>query len=271
MIKIPIIKSGGIHITKYKVEISGIDTNNIKVLNNEEMRCLFKKMHEGNLFARDLLVEGNLKLVLSILKRFNNRGENMDDLFQIGCVGLLKAIDNFNLDHEVKFSTYAVPMILGEVRRYLRDNNSIRVSRSLKDIAYKSLKFKEEYLVKTGKDATIEQIATELKVKPFDVINALESLREPVSMFEPIYSDGGDTIYLADQLEDKSKSSDNFSIKLAIEDAINKLDNREKYILDERFIIGKTQMEIAEELHISQAQVSRIEKGAIKQLKKVLR
>ena len=262
---------GGIYIAKYKVEISGIDTNNIKVLKNDEMKCLFKKMHEGDLFARDLLVEGNLKLVLSILKRFNNRGENMDDLFQIGCVGLLKAIDNFSLEHDVKFSTYAVPMILGEVRRYLRDNNSIRVSRSLKDIAYRSLKFKEEYLVKTGKEATVEQIAEELELKPFDVINALESLREPISMFEPIYSDGGDTIYLADQLEDKNKSSENFSTKLAIEDAIDKLDAREKYVLDERFIIGKTQMEIAEELSISQAQVSRIEKGAIKQLKKVLK
>ena len=262
---------GGIDIAKYKVEISGIDTNNIRVLSNEEMKLLFKKMHEGDLFARDLLVEGNLKLVLSILKRFNNRGENMDDLFQIGCVGLLKAIDNFSLDHEVKFSTYAVPMILGEVRRYLRDNNSIRVSRSLKDIAYRSLKCKEEYLIKTGKEATIEQIAKELGLKPFDIINALESLREPISMFEPIYSDGGDTIYLADQLEDKSKNSEVFSTKLAIEDAIGKLDDREKYILDERFIIGKTQMEIAEELSISQAQVSRIEKGAIKQLKKVLK
>ena len=235
------------------------------------MKKLFVEMHEGNELARNLLVEGNLKLVLSILKRFNNRGENMDDLFQIGCVGLLKAIDNFSLEHEVKFSTYAVPMILGEIRRYLRDNNSIRVSRSLKDIAYRSLKYKEEYLSKNGKEATIEEIAKKLELKPFDTVNALESLREPISMFEPIYSDGGDVIYLVDQLEDKNKSSEKFSNKLAIEDAINKLDNREKYILDERFIIGKTQMEIADELCISQAQVSRIEKGAIKQLKKVLK
>ena len=235
------------------------------------MKKLFVEMHEGNELARNLLVEGNLKLVLSILKRFNNRGENMDDLFQIGCVGLLKAIDNFSLEHEVKFSTYAVPMILGEIRRYLRDNNSIRVSRSLKDIAYRSLKYKEEYLSKNGKEATIEEIAKKLELKPFDIVNALESLREPISMFEPIYSDGGDVIYLVDQLEDKNKSSEKFSNKLAIEDAINKLDNREKYILDERFIIGKTQMEIADELCISQAQVSRIEKGAIKQLKKVLK
>ena len=228
-------------------------------------------MHDGNNEARNILVEGNLKLVLSILKRFNNRGENMDDLFQIGCVGLLKAIDNFKLEHDVKFSTYAVPMILGEVRRYLRDNNSIRVSRSLKDIAYRSLKFKDEYLIKNGRDATIDEIAKELELPTFEIINALESLREPISMFEPIYSDGGDTIYLADQLEDKSKNSDNISNRLAIEDAINRLESREKQILDDRFIIGKTQMEIAKELNISQAQVSRIEKGAIKQLKKVLK
>lgn len=258
-------------MAKYKVEISGIDTNNITVLSNDEMNMLFKKMQDGDLFARDLLVEGNLKLVLSILKRFNNRNENMDDLFQIGCVGLVKAIDNFDLSHEVKFSTYAVPMILGEVRRYLRDNNSIRVSRSLKDTAYKSLKFKEEYLSKNGKEASVEEIADNLNVKTYDVISALESLREPVSMYEPIYSDGGDTIYLFDQIEDKTTNSNSFSERLALEDAIDKLEEREKFILDERFVIGKTQMEIAEELNISQAQVSRIEKGAIKELKKVLK
>ncbi|MBE6157382.1 MAG: RNA polymerase sporulation sigma factor SigG [Firmicutes bacterium] len=258
-------------MAKYKVEISGINTNNITVLNNEEMKKLFRKKQAGDEFARDLLVEGNLKLVLSILKKFNNRGENMDDLFQIGCVGLVKAIDNFNLDHDVKFSTYAVPMILGEIRRYLRDNNSIRISRSVKDIAYKSLKYKEEYLKKNGVEPSIEEIAKFLDVKNYDVINALESLREPISMFEPIYSDGGDTIYLADQIEDKNISNDDFSSRIALEEAINKLNEREQYILDERFVIGKTQMEIAEELNISQAQVSRIEKGAIKQLKKVLK
>ena len=262
---------GGIYIAKYKVEISGIDTNNIKVLSNKEMKILFQKMHKGDKKARNLLGEGNLILVLSILKRFNNCGENMDDLFQIGCVGLLKAIDNFKLEHDVKFSTYAVPMILGEVRRFLRDNNSIRVSRSLKDIAYRSLKYKEEYLLKNGKEASIEEIAEALGLTTFEIVNALESLREPISMYEPIYSDGGDTIYLADQLEDKSKNSENISNKLAIEDAIDRLEEREKYILDERFIIGKTQMEIADDLCISQAQVSIIEKGAIKQLKKVLK
>ena len=173
-------------------------------------------MQNGNLEARTKLVEGNLKLVLSILQRFHHRVENMDDLFQIGCVGLLKAIDNFDLSHEVKFSTYAVPMILGEVRRYLRDNNSVRVSRSLRDIAYKSLKFKEQVYNQTGKEPSIEEIATQLEVKPFEVVQALDSLREPVSMFEPIYSDGGDTIYLFDQLEDKTNNSDDVSLKMAL-------------------------------------------------------
>ena len=258
-------------MSKYKVEISGIDTSNILVLNNEQMNQLFLKLQQGDLEARNLLVEGNLKLVLSILKRFQHRVENMDDLFQIGCVGLLKAIDNFDLSHEVKFSTYAVPMILGEVRRYLRDNNSVRVSRSLRDIAYKALKIKEQVYNQSGEDASVEQIAEELQVKPFDVVQAIESLREPVSMFEPIYSDGGDTIYLFDQLEDKSNNSEEFSLKMALNDAIEQLEEREQYILDERFIIGKTQMEIANELQISQAQVWTIEKGAIKELNKVLK
>lgn len=258
-------------MARHKVEISGVNTANITVLSSEEMNVLFKKMHEGDLFARDMLVEGNLKLVLSILKRFTSRCENMDDLFQVGCVGLLKAIDNFDLSHEVKFSTYAVPMILGEVRRYLRDNNSIRVSRSLKDIAYKTLKYKEEVIAKTGKEPDVEEIAKKLEVTPFDIVNALEALKEPVSMFEAIYNDGGDTIYLCDQIEDKKANSKDMEIKLALNEAIDNLSEREQFILDERFIIGKTQMEIAEELDISQAQVSRLEKSAINSLKKVLR
>lgn len=258
-------------MSKYKVEISGIDTSRIPVLSNAEMEDLFKKMQNGDAQARDLLVEGNLKLVLSILKRFHHRVENMDDLFQIGCVGLLKAIDNFDLSHEVKFSTYAVPMILGEVRRYLRDNNSIRVSRSLRDTAYKTLKYKEQVYSQTGVEPNLEDIASYLDTTTFDVVQALDSLREPVSMFEPIYSDGGDTIFLFDQIEDKSTNSNEISMKVALEEAIGNLEDREQYILDERFIIGKTQMEIADELQISQAQVSRIEKGAIKQLKKVLK
>lgn len=257
-------------MAKYKVEISGINTNDIAVLTNEEMVELFKKAKEGDQVARDLLVSGNLKLVLSILRQFTNKSDNMDDLFQIGCIGLLKAIDNFDLSHEVKFSTYAVPMITGEVRRYIRDNNQVRVSRSLKDIAYKSLKVKEAYIAEHAKEPEIEYIAKELGVTSSDVVTALDSLKEPVSMFEPIYNDGGDTIYLADQIEDKKANDYELSNRIALEDAINDLDQREKQILDERYIIGKTQMEIAEELNISQAQVSRLEKRAIKQLKKVL-
>lgn len=258
-------------MARHKVEISGVSTANIQVLTNEEMKELFIKMQNGDPFARDDLVRGNLKLVLSILKRFNSRCDNMDDLFQVGCVGLLKAIDNFDLSHEVKFSTYAVPMILGEVRRYLRDNNSIRVSRSLKDIAYKTLKFKEEVMNQKGVEPTVEEVAKALNVTTFDVVNALESLREPVSMFEAIYNDGGDTIYLCDQIEDKKTNSEDMEIKLALNEAIDTLSEREQLILDERFVIGKTQMEIADELSISQAQVSRLEKSAIKALKKVLR
>ena len=259
-------------MAKYKVEISGINTNDIVVLKQQEMNELFKKMQEGDEFARDLLVKGNLKLVLSILKKFNNKYDNMDDLFQIGCIGLLKAIDNFDLSHEVKFSTYAVPMILGEVKRYIRDtSSSIRVSRSIKDLAYKTIKLKEEYQQTRNEELSSEEIAKILEVSPYEVISALDSLKDPISMFEPIYNDGGDTIYLYDQIEDKKVNSQELSTKLAIEAAIDDLDAREKFILDERFIIGKTQMEIAKELNISQAQVSRLEKGAIKQLKKVLK
>ena len=258
-------------MAKYKVDITGINTNNIKVLTNKEMIELFKKMHNGDQESRNLLVEGNLKLVLSILRKFINKSDNMDDLFQIGCVGLLKAIDNFDLSHEVKFSTYAVPMILGEVKRYIRDNNSIRVSRSVKDIAYKTLKFQDEYLKENYKLPSIEEIAKELEVDTSDIVNALDSLKEPISIFEPIYNDGGDTIYLFDQIEDKKDKGNDFSNKLALDEAINNLSEREKYILDERYIIGKTQMEVANELNISQAQISRLEKGAIKQLKKVLK
>ena len=258
-------------MARHKVEISGVNTANIKVLTNSEMVELFKKMKEGDPFARGDLVEGNLKLVLSILRRFNNKCDNMDDLFQVGCIGLLKAIDNFDLSHEVKFSTYAVPMILGEVRRYLRDNNSIRVSRSLKDIAYRVLKYKEEYINKNGVEPSVDKISKDLDISIYDIVNALDSLKDPISMFEAIYNDGGDTIYLCDQIEDKKTNSKEVEIKLALDEAISKLSEREQYILDERFVIGKTQMEIADELSISQAQVSRLEKSAIKSLKKILK
>lgn len=258
-------------MAKYKVEITGINTNEINVLSNEEMTELFKRLQENNEEARNLLVQGNLKLVLSILKKFVNRTDNMDDLFQIGCIGLLKAIDNFDLSHEVKFSTYAVPMILGEVRRYIRDNNTIRVSRSLKDIAYKALKIKEKYLQDTGMEPSIDYVAEKLEISSNEIINALEALKEPVSIFEPVYNDGGDTIYLYDQIEDKQERSQDFSNRIALDEAMDMLDTRERQILDNRFIIGKTQMEIADEIGISQAQVSRLEKRAIKQLKKVLK
>ena len=258
-------------MAKYKVEITGINTNEINVLSNEKMTELFKRLQENDEEARNLLVQGNLKLVLSILKKFVNRTDNMDDLFQIGCIGLLKAIDNFDLSHEVKFSTYAVPMILGEVRRYIRDNNTIRVSRSLKDIAYKALKIKEKYLQDTGMEPSIDYVAEKLEISSNEIINALEALKEPVSMFEPVYNDGGDTIYLYDQIEDKQERSQDFSNRIALDEAMDMLDTRERQILDNRFIIGKTQMEIASELGISQAQISRIEKNAINNIKKLVK
>ncbi len=258
-------------MAKNKVEITGINTKDIIVLTNEEMVELFKKLKLGDEYARDLIIEGNLKLVLSILKKYINRSDNMDDLFQIGCIGLIKAIDNFDLSYEVKFSTYAVPMIEGEIKRYLRDNTSLRISRSLKDIAYKSLKFQEECLKTTGKVPSYEEIAKYLDVSSYDVVLALESLKDPVSMYEAIYSDGGDTIYICDQIEDKKTNSKDMELRLSVDEAINELSEREQFILDERFVIGKTQTEVANELMISQAQVSRLEQGAIKRLKKVLR
>ena len=254
-----------------KVLISGVKTSELKVLTTEEMTELFKKMHNGDIFARKELVKGNLKLVLSILRKVNSKNENLDDLFQVGCIGLVKAIDNFDLAHEVKFSTYAVPMILGEIKRYLRDNNSIRVSRSTRDLAYKALKLKEEYFMEKGEEISIEDLSLALNVTIYDIVFALESLKDPVSMFEPIYNDGGDTIYVYDQIEDKKKTGSIMEEKLATSDAVSSLSDREQLILNERYIIGKTQMEIAKDMDISQAQVSRLEKNAIKQLKKTLR
>ena len=254
-----------------KVIISGVKTSELKVLTTEEMTELFKKMQSGDPFARNDLVNGNLKLVLSILRKVNTRNENLDDLFQVGCIGLVKAIDNFDLSHEVKFSTYAVPMILGEIKRYLRDNNTIRVSRSTRDLAYKALKLKEEYFMEKGEEISMEDLATALDVTTYDLVFSLESLKDPVSMFEPIYNDGGDTIYVYDQIEDKRRTGSAVENKIATSDAINYLSDREQQILNERYIIGKTQMEIAKDMDISQAQVSRLEKNAIKQLKKTLR
>ena len=258
-------------MARHKVEISGVDTANIEVLKQNEMEDLFKEMQDGDDTAREKLVNGNLKLVLSILKKYNKHTENMDDLFQIGCIGLLKAIDNFDLSYGVKFSTYCVPMIEGEVKRYLRDNNSIRVSRSVKDLAYKVLKLKEELIMKNNKEPSIEELSNILEVPTFDIINSLESMRDPISIFEPIYNYGGDTIYLFDQIEDKKTSNKDLETKMSVEEAIKKLSQREQFVLDQRFVIGKTQMEISEELGISQAQVSRIEKSIIKNLKNILK
>lgn len=253
-------------MARHKVEISGVNTANIKTLSFEEMEELFKKMKEGDLTAREELVNCNLKLVLALLKDFNKKNENMDDLFQIGCVGLLKAIDNFDLSYGVKFSTYCVPMIQGEIRRYLRDNSTLRISRSVKDLSYKIMKLKDEYLITNGKEPTVEYLSKVLETEETEIINAIESMKDPVSIFEAIYNDGGDTIYLCDQIEDKKNNND-LDTRMAVENAIYDLEEREKYILDQRFIIGKTQMEIAEELGISQAQISRIEKNSISKIK----
>ncbi len=256
-------------MARFKVEICGVNTCDIKVLTNDEMVVLFKKFKNGDLKAREELINGNLKLVLSILKKYVNRTDNMDDLFQIGTVGLIKAINNFDLSHEVKFSTYAVPMILGEIKRYLRDSNSIRVARSVKDLAYKILKVKEELIKTNEKEPSIKEIATILNVSEFDVCNALDSMKDTVSIFESVYSDGGDPIYLFDQLEDK-KSCYSKETLLALKEALKKLKTKERYILLKRFVVGKTQMELAAELGISQAQISRLEHLGIKNIKKLI-
>ena len=257
-------------MSKYKVDICGINTSNLIVLSNEENIGLFKKMHDGDKFARDELINGNLKLVLSILKKFNNKVDNLDDLFQVGCLGLVKAIDNFDISYGVTLSTYACPLIIGEMKRYIRDNISLRVSRSVKDLAYKTMKLKEDMTTEDGKVPTDKEIAKILGVSEYEIANALNSLKEPVSMYEPIYNDGGDTIYLCDQL---ATPADIYGkeIKLALEKAMEKLKVRELQILRDRFLIGKTQMEIARELGISQAQISRIEKSAISNIKKLIK
>lgn len=246
-----------------RVEITGINTAELKTLSNERMMELIQLSHNGDEDARDELVYGNLKLILSVIKKFNNRGEDVDDLFQVGCLGLLKAIDNFDMSHGVRFSTYAVPMIIGEIRRYLRDNSSIRVSRSLKDIAYKALKFKEEYQKEYFKEPTIEETAEHLGVEPIDVIVALEAIQEPISIFTPIYNNNGDEIYLIDQIRDDENSEDKKVLELTIKEGFKKLSERERNIIRDRYFLGKTQMEIANEIGISQAQVSRLEKNAL--------
>lgn len=257
-------------MARHKVEICGVNTANIKVLSCDEQIILFEKYKKGDLRAKDDLINGNLKLVLSILKPYSDRCDNMDDLFQVGCVGLIKAIDNFDLSHGVKFSTYAVPMILGEVKRYLRDNNSVRISRSIKDLAYKALKVKEEFVKENIKEPTIKEVADKLGVSEFDVANALNSLKDTVSMFEPIYNDGGDVIYLADQLSKEDGIYD-IETKISLNEALNKIKEKERYILVQRYMIGKTQMELADEIGISQAQISRLEKNGLNNIKKLIK
>lgn len=257
-------------MARHKVELTGVNTANIEVLTDEEQVELIKRMHEGDVFAKDRLINCNLRLVLSLLKRFSSRNHNMDDLFQVGCVGLIKAIDNFDLNYEVKFSTYSVPMILGEIKRYLRDSSPVRVSRSIKDMAFHALQKKEELTILNGKEPTVKEIAEAMNLPEFEVSLAIDSTKEAVSMFEPIYSDGNDTIYLSDQLESNENKEYDLHTKIAVKEAINKLRDKEKYVIFERFLVGKTQNELAKELGVSQAQISRLEKSGIDNIKRMV-
>lgn len=251
-----------------KVEICGVNTAKLKTLTSEEKHELLLRAKAGDSIARTRLIDGNLRLVLSIIQRFTNRGENLDDLFQVGCIGLIKAVDNFNTELDVKFSTYAVPMIIGEVRRYLRDNNSIRVSRSLRDLAYRALQARETLASNMSKEPTVDDIAKELNEKREAVAEALEAIVEPISLYDPVYSDGGDSIYVMDQISDADNTDESWLEDIALKEAMKKLTSREKKIVNMRFFRGKTQMEIAEEIGISQAQVSRLEKCALDRIKK---
>ena len=253
-----------------KVEICGVNTAKLKVLKNEETTQLLKRTKQGDMKAREELIAGNLRLVLSVIQKFANRGENADDLFQVGCIGLIKAIDNFNVDLDVRFSTYGVPMIIGEIRRYLRDNSSLRVSRSMRDTAYKVLQAKERYIGEHQKEPTIEEIARMLEIKREEVVFALDAIVDPVSLYEPVYSDGGDTICVMDQVRDSKNTDESWLEQIALKEAISRLSERERHILNLRFFEGKTQMEVSAEVGISQAQVSRLEKNAINQIKKNL-
>ena len=252
-----------------KVEISNVNTANLPVLSNKEKEELLRKVKKGDNEAREEFINGNLRLVLSVIQRFQNRGENADDLFQIGCVGLIKALDNFDLNQNVQFSTYAVPMIIGEIRRYLRDNNPIRVSRSVRDLAYKSLQVKERLTKETGKEPTIEQIAKVLEIDKEEIAFSLDAIQDPVSLQEPIYKDGSENLYIEDQVRDNKNIDEKWAENLTIAQALAKLNKREKDIIARRFFDGRTQMEVAEEIGISQAQVSRLEKDAINRIRKV--
>ncbi len=253
-----------------KVEICGVNTSTLPVLSHEEKLELLKRMKEGDKEARRIFIEGNLRLVLSVVQKFANRGENLDDLFQVGCIGLIKAIDNFDLSQNVKFSTYAVPMIIGEIRRYLRDNNSMRISRSLKDTAYKALKIKEKYINKNQKEPTLEEIAKELSITKEELVFALDSIQEPISLYEPVFQDSTDTMYVVEKLYDHKSSENVWLEEISLKDALSRLTKREKEILYLRYYKGKTQMEVARIVGISQAQVSRIEKSAIGHIKKYI-
>lgn len=254
----------------YKVEICGVNTAKLPILKESEKEELFAKIKQGDMAARETYIKGNLRLVLSVIKRFSNHNENVDDLFQIGCIGLIKSIDNFNPDMGVKFSTYAVPMIIGEIRRYLRDNNSIRVSRSLRDTAYKVIHAKEILTRTASTEPTLEDIAKETGIPKEDIVFALDAIQSPLSLYDPVYTDGGDALYVMDQISDKKNKEEKWIEELSLGDAMDRLNERENYIIRLRFFEGKTQMEVAEEIHISQAQVSRLEKSALKSMKNYL-
>ena len=252
-----------------RVEICGVNTSKLPVLSNEEKNELLKKIKDGDKEAREKFINGNLRLVLSVVGRFSGRGENADDLFQIGCVGLIKAIDNFDITLNVQFSTYAVPMIVGEIRRYLRDNNMVRVSRSIRDLAYKVLQVKEKKTKETGKELSIEEIAKELEVSKEEISFCLDAIQDPISLQEPVYNDGTDSVYIMDQVKDKKNTDEFWAENITMLEALKKLNEKEKIIISKRFFDGRTQMEVAEEIGISQAQVSRLEKSAINHMKRL--
>ena len=252
-----------------RVEIANVNTSKLQVLTVEETRILFKKMQEGDKTAREELINGNLRLVLSVIQRFCGRGENADDLFQVGCVGLIKAIDNFDTSLDIQLSTYAVPMIIGEIRRYLRDNNMVRVSRSVRDLAYKVLQAKEKLSRENGKEPTIEEIAKELDVEREEVVLSLDAIQDPVSLQEPVYNDGADSLYIMDQVKDKKNTDELWAENITMNEALKRLNDKERMIIDKRFFLGRTQMEVADEIGISQAQVSRLEKTALEHIKRL--
>lgn len=252
-----------------RVEIANVNTSKLQTLSQEEMKMLFEKIKEGDKAAREKLINGNLKLVLSVIQRFYGRGENADDLFQVGCVGLIKAIDNFDTSLDIQLSTYAVPMIIGEIRRYLRDNNMVRVSRSVRDLAYKVLQVKEKMMRENGKEPTVDEIAKALEVDKEEVVMSLDAIQDPVSLQEPVYNDGNDSIYIMDQVKDKKNTDETWTENITMNEALKKLNDKERMIIDKRFFAGRTQMEVAEEIGISQAQVSRLEKTAIDHMRRL--